>query len=382
MKRVTCIVLGAALLAGCHKPEEEAQEENQKAQQKAAAAQRSRAESERAAKAAAGQASAQAALPPKPAYDLGKVPVPDDNPMSDKKVELGHLLFFDKRLSADNSRSCYSCHQNEDGNGGKDPIAIGAKNKQLTRHSPVIWNVGYLPKLYWDGRSDTLEAQGTAALAGGNMGVGKENLDKKAEEIGKIAGYKKRFDEVFPGKGSTPETIVQALSAYERTLVCDDTAYDRYAKGDPKALSDKQKQGLELFTGKAACITCHTPPYFSLAYLTKEGAFFNVGVGIEGKKEEEVDVGRMAVTKKDTDWAAFKPPSLRNVSKSPPYFHDGSKKTLSDAVHFMAGGGFANKNRTPLLTNKELSEDEIGSIIEFLKSLDCGKQLEQPKKLP
>ncbi|HEY4157467.1 MAG TPA: cytochrome c peroxidase [Polyangiaceae bacterium] len=314
--------------------------------------------------------------------DLGKMPIPEDNPQSDAKIELGHQLFFDKRLSVDDSRSCYSCHMNEDGNGGHDPVAIGAKDKKLTRHSPVIWSVGYLPKLYWDGRSDSLEAQGTAAWAGGNMGVGKDKLEDKAKELAKIAGYKKQFDKVFPGKGLTPETVIQAISSYERTLVCNDTAYDKYAKGNKSALNEEQKRGLEIFMSKAVCITCHTPPFFSIAYLSKDGAFFDVGVGVEGKDEKDVDVGRMSVTKQATDWAAFKPPSLRNVSKSPPYFHDGSKATLEEAVRFMAGGGFANKNRTPLLTDKKLSDSEIKSIVSFLGALDCNTKLVQPKKLP
>jgi cytochrome c peroxidase len=315
-------------------------------------------------------------------HDLGKVPIPENNPQTDAKVALGHQLFFDKRLSGDGSRSCYSCHLNEDGNGGHDPIAIGAREKKLTRHSPVMWNVGYLSKLYWDGRSDTLEAQGTAALAGGNMGVGKDKLADKAKEIGDIPGYKKQFKKVFADKGATPETLVQALSAYERTLVCDNTAYDRFAKGDKKALTEPQKRGLELFFGKAGCIACHTPPFFSIAFLSKDAAFFNTGMGVEGKKEDEVDVGRMTVTKKDSDWAAFKPPSLRNVSKSPPYFHDGSKAKLEDAVRFMAGGGFKNKAISPLLADRKLSDEEIQSIVTFLGALDCNKTLVQPKKLP
>jgi cytochrome c peroxidase len=312
-------------------------------------------------------------------YQLGEMPVPADNPQSDEKVELGHQLFFDKRLSVDGSMSCYSCHQNEDGNGGHDPTAVGPKGKKLPRHSPVIWNVGYAKKLYWDGRSDTLEAQALAALVGGNMGIGKENMDAKAKQIGKIAGYKKAFDAAFPGKGVTPETITQALSAYERTLVCDDTAYDKYAKGDKTVLSAQQKRGLVTFTGKAGCVTCHTPPFFSLAFLSPQAAFFNAGVGTQGKAEADVDVGRFAVSKADADWAAFKPPSLRNVSKSAPYFHDGSVATLKEAVKFMAGGGAKNKALTPILSDKQLSDADIDDVVAFLGALDCNKKLEEPK---
>jgi cytochrome c peroxidase len=329
-----------------------------------------------------------AAAPPVPAGPraddmtlptLGPVPIPEGNPQSEAKIKLGHQLFFDKRLSADGSRACYSCHLMQDGTGGHDPLAVGAKGKQLTRHSPVIWNVGYLPKLYWDGRADSLETQGTGAWAGGNMGVGKENLEAKAKEIAKIKGYKQAFDQVFPGKGVTPETIVQAIAAYERTLVCDDTAYDKFAKGDKSALSAQQKEGLELFMGRAGCVACHAPPHFSTAYLGKEGAFFNVGRGTKDKKKEEVDVGRMTVTKSESDWAAFKPPTLRNVTKSPPYFHDGSEHTLEDAVKFMASGGFKNDNLSPILSDKQLKPAEIAALVAFMSALDCPGELKEPK---
>lgn len=365
--RVTAVSLFVVLaLSACSKKEQPSAEPAASAQ---------------AASSAAAPAAAVAVDPDKLTlqYALGDMPVPADNPQSKEKIELGHQLFFDKRLSGDGSVSCYSCHQNEDGNGGHDPVAIGAKGKKLTRHSPVIWNVGYAKKHYWDGRSATLEEQGLAALVGGNMGVGKESVEAKAKEIGKIAGYKKQFDAAFPGKGVTPETIVQALSAYQRTLVCADTAYDKYAKGDKTALSPEQKRGLVAFTGKGACTTCHTPPFFSLAFLSPEGAYFNTGVGTQGKAEADVDPGRMNVTKKDTDWAAFKPPSLRNVSKSPPYFHDGSVASLKDAVIFMATGGAKNKNLTPLISDKQLTPTEIDDIVAFLGALDCNQKLEEPK---
>jgi cytochrome c peroxidase len=337
--------------------------------------------------AATAQATAAAAKAPPPVdpdtltlqYQLGDMTIPADNPQSKAKIELGHQLFFDKRLSGDGSMACYSCHLNEDGNGGHDPTAIGPGGKKLPRHSPVIWNVGYAKKHYWDGRSATLEEQALAAMAGGNMAIGKDKLEAKAKEIAKIAGYKKAFDVAFPGKGITPETIAMALSAYERTLVCDDTAFDKYAKGDKTALKPEQKRGLVTFTGKAGCTTCHTPPFFSLAFLSPEGAYFNTGIGTQGKAEADVDIGRKAVTKADTDWAAFKPPSLRNVAASPPYFHDGSVATLKDAVKLMASGGVKNKNLTPLMTDKQLTDAEVDDLVAFLGALDCGKKLEEPK---
>ncbi len=313
-------------------------------------------------------------------WDLGKMPIPSDNPQSDPKIELGHELFFDKRLSADRSLACYSCHQNEDGNGGHTSIAVGANGKKLTRHSPVIWNVGYLPKLDWDGRADSLEAQATSTLES-TMGVDADKLSAKAAEIAKIPGYAQAFKAAFPGEGASAKTLVQAIASYERALVCNDTRYDKYAQGQKNALTDQEKRGLEVFTGKAYCIMCHTPPFFSLGYLGA-GAFFDVGIGTEGKAEKDVDVGRMAVTQKEGDWAAFKPPSLRNVSKSAPYFHDGSRSTLDAAVRFMAGGGAKNKNLTPIIADKKLTDEEVGQIVAFLGALDCPHTLEPPKKLP
>lgn len=309
---------------------------------------------------------------------IGEMTFPKDNPQTDEKVALGHHLFFDKRLSSDGSLSCYSCHLNEDGNGGGTPKAIGPGKKELTRHSPVIWNVGYLPVHYWDGRAPNLEAQAIGAWGGPNMDVGAENLDKKAKEIAALPEYKELFAKAFPDEPPSPDLIAQALSAYQRTLICKDTAYDKYAAGDKSALTDAQKDGLEIFMGKAMCSACHAPPFFSTAY-TGQGTFFNVGVGIEGVDEKDVDIGRMKVTENEKDWAAFKPPSLRNVTKSAPYFHDGHEPSLKKAVAFMAEGGYDNKNKTPLMTDKKLSGEEIDKIVTFLSALECGGKLEAPK---
>lgn len=309
---------------------------------------------------------------------LGAVPIPAENPLTPAKVALGHQLFFDARLSVDGSRSCYSCHQNENGNGGAEAKAVGAAGRQLPRHSPVIWNVGYMPRFYWDGRSGSLEAQAKGAWGGGNMGVGADNLDVKAAEIGAIAGYAEQFRAIFGDRGATAETVAEAIASYERTLVCDDTRYDRFVSGDRGALNAEEQRGLELFNGKAACTTCHTPPFFSAQFATEEGLYYNVGIGVAGMPEDEVDVGRQAVTESSSDWAAFKVPSLRNIANSSPYFHDGSVQTLEEAVRYMAGPGVGNRNLTPLLMDRGLTEDEVADVVAFLGSLTCSGVLTQP----
>jgi cytochrome c peroxidase len=315
---------------------------------------------------------------PKAPSQFPAMKIPEDNPQTAKKIALGHQLFFDARLSVDGSRACYSCHLNENGTGGETPLAVGAGGKQLTRHSPVLWNTGYYEAFYWEGRAGSLEAQAKGAWGGGNMGVGAENLAKKAKELSKIEGYQKQFEEVFPEEGMTPDTIAKAISAYERTLICDDTAYDRYAKGDETALTDEQKQGWALFVGKGQCAVCHAPPLFSSAMGVAGGLYYNVGIGTAGKDEAEVDVGRYAVTQQDVDWSAFKVPSLRNASKSAPYFHDGSVATLREAVKIMATGGIANKNKSALLTDRGLDDAELDALVAFVGALECGGRLEQP----
>jgi cytochrome c peroxidase len=315
---------------------------------------------------------------PDPPKSLGAMKALPNNPTTPAKARLGQQLFFDPALSVDGTRACYSCHQNEDGTGGHEPTAIGAKNTPLPRHSPTLWNVGYLPKLYWDGRADSLEAQAKAAWAGGNMGVGADNLLTKAEELGDKPEYKAQFAAVFPGIGATPDSVVQAIAAYERTLFCGDTALDRHVAGDTSALNDQQKAGLELFIGKAGCHGCHTPPFFSDSYLMEDGSYHNVGVSLRGKDPSAVDVGRQKVTNNPSEWAAFKTPSLRNISRSAPYLHDGSLTKLEDVVRFMAGGGFPNPAIDPKMVDKHLSDDEIKKIVAFLGSLECSGSLTPP----
>jgi cytochrome c peroxidase len=304
----------------------------------------------------------QGALQAMPALAL-----PDDANRA-AKVALGNALFFDKRLSVDGSRACYSCHLNENGTGGADPIAIGPGDKKLTRHSPVLWNLGYAKgAFYWDGRAPTLEAVAKGAWGGGNMGVGDDKLEAKAAEIGKIAGYKPLFKAAFGDDAATAERVQQALAEYMRTFVCADTAYDKFAKGEKTALTEEQQRGLDVFLGKGQCSACHTPPHFSISMQVDGGVYFNAGVGTD-KPEAEVDIGRMKVTNNATDWAAFKVPSLRNISKTAPYFHDGSAATLEDAVRAMA--------RYQL--GREITAGQTKAIVAFLESLSAPPQIGAP----
>ncbi|MEZ4402226.1 MAG: cytochrome c peroxidase [Kofleriaceae bacterium] len=305
--------------------------------------------------------------------------LPDD-PNRDAKVALGHALFFDKRLSFDGSRACYSCHMNENGTGGADPLAIGAGGKQLTRHAPMMWNVGYAKgAFYWDGRAATLEAQAKGAWSGGNMGVGEDKLAAKTAELAAIPGYATMWKAAFGDAAATPEQVTEALAAYERTIVCTATPYDKFAAGDKTALTEAQQRGLDIFMSKGMCNACHTPPHFSVSMMTEGGVYWNAGIGIAGKDPAAVDIGRKKVTEKDTDWASFKVPSLRGVGKSPPYFHDGSVATLEAAVRYMASAATPNPNLSPLFNDKKLTDAEITDLVDFVgNGLACPGGLEEP----
>lgn len=291
------------------------------------------------------------------------MPIPADNPMTPEKVALGRQLFFDERLSIDGSRSCYSCHVCEKGLTDGLPKAIGPENKQLPRSSPTLWNIGYHKEFYWDGRSDSLEKQAMAAWKGGNMAVG-EKTGEIAAKINALAGYKAQFQKVFQSD-ATPENMMKAIASYERTIISGNTAWDRYRAGDQSALSESAKRGWNIFQA-IKCNNCHDGVLFT------DQQYHNVGIGMD---QQTPDVGRFTVTKKPEDTGAFKTPTLRDIAKSAPYFHDGSAKTLEEAVDIMLAGGKPNqyldkKNLQPQKPLPEQRED----LLNFLRSLsvDCN----------
>jgi cytochrome c peroxidase len=368
-RRGAGLIVGFGFLAACNKPTSDAKPD---AANKPVADTSKREHPEKA------KAAAEAEKPAAPAQPwrwvlpkgLSQPPVvPADNPMSVAKVELGHQLFMDKRLSGDGSRSCYSCHQNHLGNADGRPKALGAFDKELPRNSPTIWNVGYHRELYWDGRAKDLEAQAIGALKGGNMGVAPDKLDAKAVEIASLPEYTKAITEVFELKSPAEVTAVhlaKALSAYERTLLCGDTPYDN------EQLDDAAKRGKELFFGPAGCATCHNGENFT------DGLYHNVGIGFDaaGKPLGTPDEGRAKPAAEQGEQYKFRTPTLRNVSKTAPYFHDGSVATLEEAVLFMAKGGHKKApNIDPLLRDTAPTKAQVADLVAFLKSLDCPSTL-------
>jgi cytochrome c peroxidase len=294
---------------------------------------------------------------PPPAFE--PMPSPEDNPMGVDKMELGRKLFFDHRISGDGSRSCYSCHMCENGLTDGRETAVGAFEKKLTRSSPSLWNIGYHEEFYWDGRSPSLEKQALAAWKGGNMGADPVAV---VATINAIPGYREEFLRIF-GAEATPENVVMALSTFERTIFCGTTAWDRFNQGEKDALSEAAQRGWNIWREKAGCGSCHA------GILLTDLQYHNVGIGMD---KEEPDIGRVKVTGKEADTGAFKTPTLRDITRSAPYFHDGSVATLEEAVDLMLSGGVENpyldtKNLQPV----ELTAEEKADLIEFLGSLQC-----------
>lgn len=294
------------------------------------------------------------------------MPIPADNPMSLEKVALGRQLFFDERLSGDGSRSCYSCHVCEKGLTDGLAKAVGAFNKQLPRSSPTLWNIGYHKEFYWDGRSPSLEKQAMAAWTGANMGAKAEEI---AAKLNGIEGYLSQFHAVFGGD-ATPDNIVKAIAAFERTIISGETAWDRYRAGDSSAMNETAVRGWNVFQA-IKCTNCHD------GVLLTDQQYHNVGIGMDQK---EPDVGRFKVTNKPEDTGAFKTPTLRDIAKSAPYFHDGSAQTLGEAVDIMLGGGKPNEHLDKKnLQKHDVLPDQREALLEFFNALNVDCKLSKPK---
>jgi cytochrome c peroxidase len=293
--------------------------------------------------------------------------------MTAEKVELGKSLYYDTRLSGDGERSCYSCHVEENGLTDGRPLAVGAFDRTLTRSAPTMWNVGYHSAWYWDGRAGTLEGQAQAAWRGGNMGAsgndGAPSMDDVCAALDGIDDYRQQFDGVF-GEGCTPDNVPKALAAFMRTIVSTDSPWIRFRDGDTTALSEAAQRGYEVFDQKAQCSKCHA------GILLTDQQFHNIGIGMDA---DEPDLGRFRVTEADRDRGAFKTPTLIDISRSAPYFHNGSVATLEEAVDLMIGGGMANEwLDTANLQPAELTSEEREDLLQFLRELTARYSITRP----
>jgi cytochrome c peroxidase len=299
---------------------------------------------------------------------LPPLPIPEDNPMTAEKVELGKLLYFDKRLSADGTVSCATCHDPQMAWTEHKPTSEGIGGQFGGVNSPTVINSAYATSQFWDGRAATLEEQALGPIENPiEMG---HSLPEMIGQLNELEGYKERFQKVF-GTDVTEEGIAKAIAAFERTVLSGNSPYDKFMAGDEDALTEAQKRGMELFNN-TGCADCHTPPLFS-SY-----EFYNAGVGMD---KDPPDEGRKAVTGNEEDMGAFRVPMLREVANTHPYFHDGSAATLEEAVALMAGGGIDNPNLSIMLQavgEAELSEQDQKDLVEFLKALSGEFPIVEP----
>jgi cytochrome c peroxidase len=286
---------------------------------------------------------------------LPPLKVPADNPMTAAKVALGKQLYFDKRLSIDNTVSCASCHDPKKGWSNGEQVATGVGGLKGGRSAPPIVNAAYFPLQFWDGRAKGLEGQALGPIQ--NPIEMNMKMVEAVDRLNKIPGYRRQFQEVF-GSEVNEEGIAKAIASFERTILSGDAPYDRFKAGDKSALSEAAQRGLKVFNNKGHCSACHSGPNFS------DGAFHNIGIGMGAK---EPDLGRYVVTKLSGDKGAFKTPTLREVARHSPYMHDGSEKTLEDVVDWYDKGGHPNPQLDEEIFPLKLTAEEKSDLVTFLK---------------
>jgi cytochrome c peroxidase len=331
-----------------------------------------------------------------PPLGLPAIPIPDDNPVTEQKIQLGRRLFFDRRLSANNTLSCAMCHIAEQGfaqNELKTPVGI--EGKSVRRNAPTIYNTAYFGRLFHDGREFSLENQVWGPLLAGNE-MGNLSIGTVIRRIESLAEYDGLFELAF-ARGPDMQTVGMALASYERTLVSGDSPFDRWYFGhDQSAIPESAQRGFALFSGKAGCVACHTVEQ-EFALLTDD-AFHNTGIGyyatMRPADEELVvllapgqakrldtdilqstgterlrDLGRYEVTGSPDDRWRYRTPGLRNVALTAPYMHDGSLPSLRDVLLFYNRGGVPNEVLDPLIRPLGLSDTELDELLLFLQSL-------------
>jgi cytochrome c peroxidase len=305
--------------------------------------------------------------------DVDVLFVPEDNPITTEKIELGKLLYFDPRLSVDGTVSCASCHDPSLGWTDQKQFSAGVEGKLGGRNSPTVINTAFNYFQFWDGRAKTLEEQATGPIE--NPVEMANTLEAATATIASIEGYKSYFKAAFGDEAVSIERIAMAIATFERTVLSGNSPWDRYALGgDEDAMSESAIRGLELFEGKANCSRCH------IGFNLTDNLFHNIGVGMAAEKP---DLGRFDVTKEEADRGWFKTPTLRDITRTAPYMHDGSVETLEEVMEFYVGGGEEN----PWLDTKnmeilDLSDEEIADVIEFMKHLDGDWKPMSPPVLP
>jgi cytochrome c peroxidase len=313
--------------------------------------------------------------------------IPESNPPTPAKLALGRNLYFDKRLSADGTVSCATCHDPDKGFADGRRVAVGIKNQAGARNSPTVLYSGFNEVQFWDGRAQSLEEQAKQPLIN-PVEMGQPSHQAVVKNVAAITDYGPQFREAFGSSEVTIDRIADAIAAFERMLAPFASPFDRFLKGDKAAISDSAKRGFTLFQGKARCVTCHefnvSFPYFT------DNKFHNIGVAMKGSFEQlareaqgiarghEAELahkpgfealGRWIVTRQPKDIGAFKTSGLRNIALTAPYMHDGSMATLEEVMEFYNKGGELNPNLDGGMRPLDLTPSEIQDVTEFMRAL-------------
>jgi cytochrome c peroxidase len=337
------------------------------------------------------------AAPPVPLFSAEVVQsfTPSDNPITDAKAKLGDRIFDEKRVSADNSVACNTCHSPRNGFTTHTPAARGVGDRIGKRNAPSILNAMFYKSMFWDGRASTLEEQSTMPILN-PVEMGQKDPKDVVAKLAAIPEFVEAFQQVF-GRPPNWEDMGKALGAFERTRLSTQAPFDRFLHGDEKALNASQLRGWALFTGKARCGSCHN--YDPALPLFGDNRFHNTGVAAgkqdfnqlakratesaaSGNKAEidtlaletdYSDLGRFLVTRKREDIGAFKTPFLRDVLLTGPYMHDGSLETLWDVVEFFNNGGERNPFLDTEMKPLGLSAAEVDDLVNFLGALTSDR---------
>ncbi len=312
---------------------------------------------------------------------LPKVVFPENNPYSDAKAELGKLLFFDPRISQSRQISCASCHDPELMWADVRRVSYGHDRQQGVRNTPTIVNVAFSDDYFWDGRAVTLEEQVKTPLESPI----EMNMHSRlaVRSIRKIKGYQDYFIKAFGDKKVTEDRVAKAIATFERTLVSPPSKFDKFISGDKKLFTDSEVRGLHFFRTKANCINCHNTPYFS------DNKYHNLGLTQIGTQEE--DLGRYEITKNPEDVGKFKTPTMREVSKTGPYMHNGMFADLREVLEQYSDGmpdekvvskGALISKKSEMITSFASDESELDDIENFLKTLHSYREKIRPPVLP
>lgn len=335
-----------------------------------------------------------AATNPPPLQPLPPVPVPKDNPLTEAKIELGRMLFWDPRVSGNGSTPCVSCHFPQLGWSDGNAISRGYPGTQNFRNALTVLDAAYFRHPFWEGSVDRLEVQ--AETAGSGPVEGNADGSMMEMRLRFIPEYVERFKAAFGTRWPDARDVWRAIASFERTIVTDPARvpFDRYLNGERNALSPAALRGYRLFTGKAECLRCHNGPLASderyhsvglpenpilessvLHQATHGFAQRAKGVTDPALVDADVDLGRFYQTRNPADIGKFRTPSLRELKYTAPYMHNGQFTTLDQVVDFFDRGGGTGPNRSPLLRPLHLSAQEKSDLVAFLESLSMDQPL-------